>query len=121
VAWPNDAVEGDMAEASPAWRRVVRTSSWAKTTAIGGGRAWPGGNSVSFEQRWRVASDRESDAALGHGGWNGGEAGEASDRGVGAGARGEARAASDSDSALRTRDGGRSRLLTRTCAWRTTP
>jgi hypothetical protein len=80
-----------MAEASPAWRRVVRTSSWAKTTAIGGGRAWPGGNGASFEQRWRVASDRESDAALGHGGWNGGEAGEASDRGVGAGARGEAR------------------------------
>jgi hypothetical protein len=55
-----------------------------------------------------AASDRGSDAALRHGGWNSGEAGEASDRGVRVGA-------------LRTRNAGLSRLLTCTCAWRMTP
>jgi hypothetical protein len=68
-----------------------------------------------------ASSDRGSDAALGHGGRNGGEAGEASDRGVRAGARGEVRAASDSGGALRTRNAGLSRLLTCMCAWRMTP
>jgi hypothetical protein len=116
---PNAVVEGDTAEASPTWRRAVWPSSWAKTTATGGGGERPGGDDVGFEQRWRTASDR--DAAPGHGGQDGGEAGKASDRGVGAGTRGEVRAASDSGGVLRTQDASRSRLLTRTRAWRMTP
>jgi hypothetical protein len=86
VARPNDAVEGDTEEASPAQRRAVRPSSRAKMAVTGGGGAWPGGDGTGFGQRRFTASDRGSDAALRHCDRNGGEAGEASDRGVGAGA-----------------------------------
>jgi hypothetical protein len=51
------------------------------------------GDGACFGQRRRTALDHGSDAVLGHGGQNSVEAGEASDRGVGAGARGGARAA----------------------------
>jgi hypothetical protein len=41
-------------------------------------------------QQQRTTSDRGSDAALGHSGWNGGKVGEASDRAIQGGAQGEA-------------------------------
>jgi hypothetical protein len=66
-------------------------STWVKTAVTGEGGSRPGGDDVSFWQRRRTASNRGSDAALGHGGQNGGKVGEASDQGVGAGAWGEVR------------------------------
>jgi hypothetical protein len=56
-------------------------------------------------QRRRAASDRGSDAALGHGSRNGGEAGEASGQAIGVACVVRRRSASDTGSRWRGSDG----------------